>query len=155
VPVPLSNSRIQQWLSSLPRVFGSLRLRLLFLALLAAVSIVPRVVHPTADPIMGPMTEDLYVFYTDEGWLAHNARNRVLLGKWSTCTHNPMVVMPGMTLMQTLSFSVMGVGVVQARMLPIGMAVGCWALLGMLVARASRRTDWLPLLALFFLGMKK
>lgn len=55
--------------------------------------------------------------FGDEGAYAHNARNMVLFGRWITDEWNPVFYSPLMTLATFLDFKVLGVGLVQLRLL--------------------------------------
>ena len=122
------------------------------LLVVVALGCVPRLLHPTADPLFGKLTDDLYVFYTDEGLIAHNARNRVLLGVWSTCMNNPMVVMPAMTLLEWAAFSTVGVGLWQARLLPMALAAAGLGLFALLLARRRGASSVAVLAAVLLLA---
>ena len=50
-----------------------------------------RFVYPTADP---PWHAAVGITWHDEGPWVHNARNKVLWGKWSTDRWNPMYLTP-------------------------------------------------------------
>lgn len=57
--------------------------------------------------------------FTDEAWNVVNARNFVLLGRWSTDDWNLYLVNFPFSLLQALAFAVTGVGIIQARLVPI------------------------------------
>ncbi len=56
---------------------------------------------------------------TDEGFYIHNARNVILFGRARTDEFNNMLIMPLLHLAQVGVFTVLGVGVVQARLLSV------------------------------------
>lgn len=66
-----------------------------------------------ADP---PWHATVGITWHDEGVWAHNARNRVLFGTWTTDGWNPMYVSPVFTLVEWASFRAFGVGFSQARL---------------------------------------
>lgn len=66
-----------------------------------------------ADP---PWHATVGITWHDEGVWAHNARNRVLFGTWTTDGWNPMYVSPVFTAVEWASFRAFGVGFSQARL---------------------------------------
>ena len=70
-----------------------------------------------ADPTSG-VTGSLSPF-TDEAWNVMNARNLALLGTWSTDELNLHLVNGPFSLIEAAVFSVLGVGIVQARLVSI------------------------------------
>ena len=70
-----------------------------------------------ADPTAGVTASDSP--FTDEAWNVVNARNLVLLGTWSTDQFNLHLVNAPFSLLEAGVFSVLGVGIVQARLLSI------------------------------------
>ncbi len=72
-----------------------------------------RTLFPTADP---PWNPTVGVVWHDEGAWVHNARNRVLWGTWSTDAWNPLFIAPVFTVLEYVSFALLGVGVWQARL---------------------------------------
>jgi 4-amino-4-deoxy-L-arabinose transferase-like glycosyltransferase len=119
---------------------------------LALVAILLRFV--AADPTAGVTASDSP--FTDEAWNVVNARNLVLLGRWSTDQFNLHLVNGPFSLAEAGIFSVLGVGIVQARLLSI-LSVGLTTLvlgLGLrgplgrgpaLVAAAAFGSCWLVL----------
>ena len=107
-------------------------LGVIFLALLAL-----RLIHLEADP---PLNLDWSGgFFGDEMALAHNARNKVLFGEWISDEWNPLIYSPGLTLVEYVFFSVLGVGLVPLRLVNISLLfLGFWLLL--LTLRRDR--DW-------------
>jgi 4-amino-4-deoxy-L-arabinose transferase-like glycosyltransferase len=66
--------------------------------------------------------------FTDEAWNVVNARNLTLLGTWSTDEFNLHLVNGPFSLLQAGIFSILGVGIVQARVLSV-LSVGLTILL--------------------------
>ena len=107
-----------------------------------------------ADPTAGVTASDSP--FTDEAWNVVNARNLVLLGTWSTDQFNLHLVNAPFSLLEAGVFSILGVGIVQARLLSI-LSVGLTTLvLGVglrgplgrgpaLVAAAAFGSCWLVL----------
>lgn len=120
----------------------SLLLRLAPLLPAAAVLLLLAIRLP-ADPQLG--VTGSYSPFTDEGWNVLNARNLVLLGWWSTDDWNLHLVNLPFSLAQVVSFTVLGVGIVQARLVSLACMVAAVALLGLLVA--SRRGPMAGLVA--------
>ena len=77
------------------------------------------VVFVAADPAAG------FTFstspWTDEAWNALGARNLVLLGRWSTDQWNLYLVEAPFSLLMAAAFKVFGVGIIQARVVCIGL----------------------------------
>ena len=90
-----------------------------------------RTVHLLADP-----PSDLSWsggLYGDEFMYAHNARNKVLFGKWVTDDWNPYLFNPILTFFDFASFSILGTGFKALRMVPLlwaglSMVLFFWAL---------------------------
>lgn len=57
--------------------------------------------------------------FTDEAWNVMNARNVALLGMWSTDEFNLHLVNGPFSLLEAATFTILGVGIVQARLLSI------------------------------------
>jgi 4-amino-4-deoxy-L-arabinose transferase-like glycosyltransferase len=66
--------------------------------------------------------------FTDEAWNVVNARNQLVLGMWSTDQFNLHLVNGPFSLLEAGIFSVLGVGIVQARLLSI-VSIGLTTLL--------------------------
>ncbi len=79
-----------------------------------------------ADPI-GGVTASQSPF-TDEAWNVMNARNLALLGRWSTDEFNLHLVNGPFSLIEAGTFSIFGVGIVQARLVSV-VCVGLTTLL--------------------------
>lgn len=84
-----------------------------WLAAIALLALLLRVIFPTADP---PWESTVGIVWHDEGAWVHNARNKALLGAWTTDQWNPMYIAPVFTGLEYLSFALFGVGVWQARL---------------------------------------
>src|SRR6476661_2960750 len=80
----------------------------------------------SADPTMG-VTGSQSPF-ADEGRNVVNARNLVLLGRWSTDQFNLHLVNGPFSVLEAATFAILGVGIVQARLVSI-VAVGALVLL--------------------------
>jgi len=68
--------------------------------------------------------------FTDEAWNVVNARNLVLLGTWSTDQFNLHLVNGPFSILEAGVFSILGVGIVQARLLSIASVGVTTVLLG-------------------------
>ncbi len=81
------------------------------------------------------------VVWHDEGAWTHNARNRALWGTWETDDWNPVFVAPVFTAFEYASFKTFGVGLWQARLVPVcsGLVAVIFLAAG-LAAVADRRT---------------
>jgi 4-amino-4-deoxy-L-arabinose transferase-like glycosyltransferase len=73
--------------------------------------------------------------YTDEGWIALGARNLALLGTWSTDELHLYLVQLPFAVATYLVFEILGVGIVQARLVSLICSVGAVALLAGFVGR--------------------
>ena len=121
IPLPGSNTPAEVW----PVSAYTLRRRLarspwLEIGLALAVSAL-LLAYIGADPTRGITGSESP--FTDEAWNVMNARNFVLLGTWSTDQFNLHLVYGPFSLLEAGIFSVLGVGVVQARLLSI-LAIG-------------------------------
>ena len=89
---------------------------LLFLSLAAM-----RLAFLSADP-----PEDLSAsggIYFDEGNQCHNARNKVLFGRWSMDEWNDVLYSPVLTMIKYGTFKLFGVGLAQERLVSVGFAL--------------------------------
>jgi 4-amino-4-deoxy-L-arabinose transferase-like glycosyltransferase len=75
-----------------------------------------RTVWLHADP---PVVHSVGIVWHDEGAWVHNARNRALWGHWRTDEWNPVFVAPVFTALEFESFHLFGVGLLQARLVPV------------------------------------
>ncbi|HET6379510.1 MAG TPA: hypothetical protein VFH63_00545 [candidate division Zixibacteria bacterium] len=73
--------------------------------------------------------------FTDEGWNVMGARNVVLLGDWGAGNWSLHLVQLPFTLAQAAGFALMGVGIVQARIVALLCTVGAVALIGLATGR--------------------
>ena len=74
--------------------------------------------------------------YSDEGWNVVGARNLALLGRWSTDQWNLYLLQAPFSLLMAAGFAAFGVGIVQARLLCIGMVALATLGLGLGLRRA-------------------
>jgi hypothetical protein len=91
----------------------------------------------TADP---PTSGNVGIVWHDEGAWVHNARNRALWGTWRTDQWNPMFIAPVFTLLEYVAFRELGVGMWQARVVPLAsglLAIAALAL-GLAAVRGER-----------------
>lgn len=77
--------------------------------------------------------------FTDEAWNVVNARNLVLLGTWSTDQFNLHLVNGPFSILEAGVFSILGVGIVQARLLSIASVAMTTLLLGFGLRQALGR----------------
>ncbi|MBN1269128.1 MAG: SGNH/GDSL hydrolase family protein [Kiritimatiellae bacterium] len=75
----------------------------------------------------------------DAAALCHNARNHALFGRWVTDEWVPYVRFPLYTLFQSMAFRLLGVGLVQMRLLPALLSILALLLVGLIVTRATGR----------------
>ncbi len=116
------------------------------LALLLVVAAVLRTQHIKADPpVILPQISGSAGIYFDEGIYCHNARNRILFGKWITDEWNPLVYSAPLTLIYYLGFKLFGISIVTVKAINI-----LFGLLGILFFHAGvrRYLDSGPALAL-------
>ena len=66
-----------------------------------------------------PPNTSVGIVWHDEGAWTHNARNRALWGVWRTDDWNPVYVAPVFTALEYVSFRELGVGLWQARLVPV------------------------------------
>jgi 4-amino-4-deoxy-L-arabinose transferase-like glycosyltransferase len=84
-----------------------------WLSVIALVALILRGLFPTADP---PWVTTVGIVWHDEGAWTHNARNKALVGEWSTDAWNPLYIAPVFTGLEYASFATFGVGTWQARL---------------------------------------
>jgi 4-amino-4-deoxy-L-arabinose transferase-like glycosyltransferase len=90
------------------------------LALLLTVAAALRLQHVKADPpALIPAVSGSAGVYFDEGIYCHNARNKVLFGRWITDEWNPMVYNAPLTLLYFLAFKTFGVSIVTVKGLSV------------------------------------
>lgn len=109
------------------------------LALVLVVAGGLRLQHIRADPpLLLPSISGSAGIYFDEAIYCHNARNRVLFGRWITDEWNPLVYNAPLTLIYYLGFRVFGISIVTVKV--INILLGC---LGVLLFQAALRA-YLP-----------
>ncbi len=114
------------------------------LALLLVVAAVLRTQHIQADPPeILPRISGSAGIYFDEGIYCHNARNRILFGKWITDEWNPLVYNAPLTLIYFLGFKWFGISIVTVKAINI-----LFGLLGILLFHAGLRRYLAPAAAL-------
>ena len=90
------------------------------LALILIVAATLRVQHIKADPpALIPAVSGSAGIYFDEGIYFHNARNKILFGRWITDEWNPMVYNAPLTLLYFLAFKLFGVSIVTVKALSV------------------------------------
>jgi len=107
-----------------------------------------RLYHLHADP---PTTLDWSggVFF-DEGMLAHGARNRVLFGRTGIDDWNDFFISPVLAYIKWAVLAVLGVGIVQLRLIPVAFSLG---ILLLSYTTARRACGWrVALLTVSLLG---
>jgi 4-amino-4-deoxy-L-arabinose transferase-like glycosyltransferase len=86
------------------------------LALLLVAAALFRTVHIEADPpTLLPRLSGSAGIYFDEGIYSHNARNRVLFGKWVLDEWNPLVYNAPLTMIYYLGFRLCGISIVTVK----------------------------------------
>jgi 4-amino-4-deoxy-L-arabinose transferase-like glycosyltransferase len=109
----------------------------LSLVAIFAIGIAMRTLWLRADP---PVFDPVGIVWHDEGAWVHNARNQALWGVWRTDAWNPVFVTPVFTALEYGAFKTLGVGLWQARTVPVisGIATIAFLIIG-LHAIAGRR----------------
>ncbi len=98
----------------------SARAEWLGLFLILALAATLRLQHIKADPpTLIPAVSGSAGIYFDEGIYCHNARNKILFGRWITDEWNPMVYNAPLTLLYYLAFKAFGVSIVTVKALSI------------------------------------
>lgn len=106
------------------------------LALILVVAAGLRLQHIRADPpILLPSLSGSAGIYFDEGIYCHNARNKILFGRWITDEWNPIVYNAPLTLIYYLGFKLLGVSIITVKVTNI--LFGC---LGILLFQAALRS---------------
>lgn len=89
--------------------------------------------------------------FGDEMALAHNARNKVLFGNWITDGWNPFIYNPILTILEYLSFNLLGVGLIQLRLVNIIIVSFSFLLLFIILKKnGGKRVALLSILLLGF-----
>jgi 4-amino-4-deoxy-L-arabinose transferase-like glycosyltransferase len=105
------------------------------LALVVIVAALLRFQHITADPpTVLPQISGSAGIYFDEGIYCHNARNKILFGKWITDEWNPLVYNAPLTLIYYLAFRLFGISIITVKTINI-----IFGLLGILLFHAGLR----------------
>jgi Dolichyl-phosphate-mannose-protein mannosyltransferase len=92
----------------------------LALGLILIVAAMLRVQHIKADPpALIPAISGSAGVYFDEGIYCHNARNKILFGRWITDEWNPIVYNAPLTLLYFLTFKLFGISIVTVKALSI------------------------------------
>jgi len=103
------------------------------LALILVVAAVLRTQHIKADPpTILPEISGSAGCYFDEGIYCHNARNKILFGKWITDEWNPLVYNAPLTMIYYLGFKLFGISIVTVKAINI-----IFSLLGILLFHAG------------------
>jgi 4-amino-4-deoxy-L-arabinose transferase-like glycosyltransferase len=98
--------------------------RYLGLACVLVVAATLRIQHLRADPpVLLPSISGSAGIYFDEGIYCHNARNKILFGRWITDEWNPVVYNAPLTLVYFLAFRVFGISMVTVKVLAIFMGL--------------------------------
>jgi len=110
------------------------------LALILLIAGALRLQHIRADPpLLLPSISGSAGIYFDEGIYCHNARNKVLFGRWSTDEWNPLVYNAPLTLVYYLGFRLFGVSIVTVKVINI-----LFGLLGILLFHVGLRAYLRP-----------
>ena len=106
------------------------------LALLLVLAGALRLQHIRADPpLLLPSISGSAGIYFDEGIYCHNARNKILFGRWMTDEWNPLVYNAPLTGIYYLSFKLFGLSIVTVKVINI-----LFGLLGIILFQAGLRT---------------
>jgi hypothetical protein len=105
------------------------------LGLILIVAALLRSQYIAADPpTILPQISGSAGIYFDEGIYCHNARNKILFGKWITDEWNPLVYNAPLTLIYYLAFRMFGISIVTVKAVNI-----IFGLLGILLFHAGLR----------------
>jgi 4-amino-4-deoxy-L-arabinose transferase-like glycosyltransferase len=100
------------------------RVKGLGIACLLVFAATVRLQHIKADPpVLLPSISGSAGIYFDEGIYCHNARNRILFGRWITDEWNPLVYNAPLTLVYFLAFKIFGISIVTVKVLSILMGL--------------------------------
>jgi 4-amino-4-deoxy-L-arabinose transferase-like glycosyltransferase len=106
------------------------------LALILIIAAGLRIQHIKADPpLILPALSGSAGVYFDEGIYCHNARNKILFGRWIMDEWNPLVYNAPLTLIYFLGFKLFGISIVTVKVINI-----LFSLLGILLFHAGLRT---------------
>jgi 4-amino-4-deoxy-L-arabinose transferase-like glycosyltransferase len=105
------------------------------LALVLVLAAALRMQHIKADPpnILPSLSGSAGIYF-DEGIYCHNARNKILFGRWITDEWNPLVYNAPLTLIYYLGFRLFGISIVTVKAVNI-----IFSLLGILLFHACVR----------------
>ena len=94
------------------------------LACLLVVAAALRLQHIKADPpVLLPTISGSAGIYFDEGIYCHNARNKILFGRWITDEWNPVVYNAPLTLVYFLAFKMFGISILTVKALSVLMGL--------------------------------
>jgi 4-amino-4-deoxy-L-arabinose transferase-like glycosyltransferase len=110
------------------------------LALILLIAGALRLQHVRADPpLLLPSISGSAGIYFDEGIYCHNARNRILFGRWITDEWNPLVYNAPLTAIYYVGFRLFGVSIVTVKVINV-----LFGLLGILLFQAALRAYLRP-----------
>jgi 4-amino-4-deoxy-L-arabinose transferase-like glycosyltransferase len=114
------------------------------LTLLLVAAAVLRTQHIKADPpTLLPQISGSAGIYFDEGIYCHNARNKILFGRWITDEWNPLVYNAPLTILYFLAFKLFGISIITVKGINI-----LFSLAGILLFHAGLKRYLKPGLAL-------
>jgi len=94
----------------------SKKLSVIFLVLVFTGIFSLRLIHLGADP--PPNLSNSMGYMSDPGGYVHNARNKIVFGKWEMDLWNPMYISPLPNYITYVIFCVLGPGIVQMNIVP-------------------------------------
>ncbi len=122
----------------------------LALALILVVAAVLRTRHIKADPpSILPALSGSAGIYFDEGIYGHNARNRILFGRWITDEWNPIMYSAPLTLIYFAAFKLFGISIVTVKAVNIFFGLASIILFFLGIRKYLRPPAALSLTALF------
>jgi len=127
---------------------GSFSARYWFIILLFIYILASRLYNLGADPPIHLSSSG--GLFGDEMAYAHNARNKILFGNWITDGWNPFIYSPILTILEYLSFSVIGVGLVQLRL--VNVIVVLFSFLLLFIILKKNGGERVALIAILLLG---
>ncbi len=97
-----------------------MKLKVYLLLLLIIISFCLRIVYIKADPpsLVASISRSASI-YCDEGMYPHNARNKILFGKWVTDDWNPFIYNPILTFLYYIFFLLLGVKITVVKIINI------------------------------------
>ncbi len=123
---------------------------LILLFSLLILSFFLRGIHLVADPPIALTKWSAGIFGDEGGWV-HNARNKVLFGKWKLDEENFMYLSPLINYLFYLIFSIFGVGFLQTRLVPL--TFSCLSLIFLYLSIKESFNRRVALLATAFIGL--